>query len=196
MGRDGSLRPGRLGHYRHLTDIAPRIPCSPVNRAYLVLVGVDGSRGASESEALLSLHKYFLNADLLRDLFMRHIRARSPESTDLAYFIDLHAMLSLWYASLYVVIEGWETLKISDARLDELLADPLVDDLRVFRNQMFHFQRTYDNPRLLRFLGANDGDAQRATKWARRTHTALGSAIESSLERVAHGARNVRQETE
>lgn len=159
-------------------------------------MGVAGRSAASEFEALMSLHKYFLNADLLRDLFMRDLRDRGRDNTDPTYTMDLHATMSLWYASLYVVIEGWVTLEISDARLDELLADPLVDDLRVFRNQMFHYQRAYDNPRLLRFLGASDGDAQRATTWARMTHSAIGSAIESALEGAHQGTRDHRQVTE
>src|SRR3954447_4244682 len=88
---------------------------------------------------LLALHKYFLNADFLRDVFMRRInRDQSPAATDPVASMDDLIAMSLWYATVYVVIEGWLKAKLEDAELDELLADGHVDTLRRFRNQVFH----------------------------------------------------------
>lgn len=81
-----------------------------------------------------------------------------------------------------VVIEGWRKAGISDSEVDEILGDDRVDDLRRFRNQIFHYQREYDNPKLLEFLRIEDADAKKATTWIRRTHAALGRAIERALQ--------------
>lgn len=61
------------------------------------------------------------------------------------------------------------------------LGQPFQCPLRRFRNQIFHCQREYDNPKLLEFLKTGDADAQEATTWIRRTHAALGRATERAL---------------
>jgi hypothetical protein len=138
---------------------------------------------------LLALHKYFLNASFLRDVFMRRIkRGQASEAIDPVTSMDDLIAMSLWYATVYVVIEGWREAKLADPELDALLADSHVDRLRRFRNQMFHYQREYDNPRLLEFLGEDDADAHAATDWIKRTQTALGKAIEGAVEdRLGYG---------
>ena len=78
----------------------------------------------------------------------------------------------VWYATVYVVIEGWRNAGISDSEVDELLGDDRVDDLRRFRNQIFHYQPEYDNPKLLEFLKTGDADAQEATTWIRHSRSA------------------------
>lgn len=132
---------------------------------------------------LAALHKYFLNADFLRDVFMRRIkREQSPAQMSFVEFLDDSIAMSLWYATVYVVIEGWRETKVRDSELDVLLDDDRVDDLRRFRNQIFHYQREYDNPKLLEFLGTDDGHAQSATKWIQRTHASLGRAIQQAMQ--------------
>lgn len=142
-----------------------------------------GDANDGQTLELLALHKYFLNADFLRDVFMRRIkRDQSPGDTDPITWMDDMIAMTLWYATVYVVIEGWRSTKLADAELDVLLADGHVDKLRRFRNQVFHYQREYDNPRLLEFMGADDRDAHAATDWIKRTHTALGRAIQQAVE--------------
>src|SRR3954447_17367173 len=106
---------------------------------------------------LLALHKYFLNASFLRDVFMRRIkRDQSPAATDPVTSMDDLIAMSLWFATVYVVIEGWLETKLTDPELNALLVDSHVHRLRRFRNQVFHYQREYDNPKLLEFLGQDD----------------------------------------
>lgn len=130
----------------------------------------------------MSLHKYFLNADLLRDIFQRRLADERPPTVTGADVLDLHALMSLWYATLYVVIEGWNELGLSDPHVDDLLKDDLTQRLRVFRNQAFHYQKAYDNHRLLEFLGTDDDAAARVTAWVAQTHSALGRAIVEVVE--------------
>ncbi len=134
-------------------------------------------------ERLMALHRYFLNADFMRDTFMRRVKRRqSPDEVDFAAGMDDSIALSLWYATLYVAIEGWRAVGLIDPELAPLLADDRTDELRRFRNQVFHYKREYDNPRVLGFLGWSDSDAHTATEWVRRTHRTLGRTIEKAIE--------------
>ena len=38
--------------------------------------------------------------------------------------VEIFMYMSYWYATLYVVIEGWKNLKFSDPKIDELLKSP------------------------------------------------------------------------
>lgn len=60
--------------------------------------------------------------------------------------------MSYWYASLYVVIEGWKALGLSDNVIDGLLDSPNVKLLKRYRNGVFHFQRKYHDPRFYEFI--------------------------------------------
>lgn len=140
---------------------------------------------------LMALHKYFLNASFMRDVFKKRIAARP--ALDKVAFVTGHdniTAMSLWYATVYVVIEGWCEAKLTDPAVDELLADTeRVGHLRRFRNQVFHYQKAYDNPRLLEFLGTNNSDAEAATKWIEKTHVALGRGIEKTLKEMLDAQR-------
>lgn len=156
--------------------------------AYDLQVANRKAADGTQALELLALHSYYLNASFLRDVFMRRVkRGQSPETIDPFTLMDHQIAMSLWYATLYVVIEGWREAKLADPDVDALLADSHADRLRRFRNQVFHYQREYDNPRVLEFLGEDDADAKAATDWVRRTHAALGRAIERAVEeRLGH----------
>jgi hypothetical protein len=57
--------------------------------------------------------------------------------------IECFLYMSYWYGGLYVVIEGWRVLKLTDPAIDALLQSPNVKLLREYRNGTFHFQRSY-----------------------------------------------------
>ena len=139
----------------------------------------------NEFFALMALHNYFLNADFLRDAFLRQLKM-SNDQDGLEFVrasVNVTAM-SLWYATVYVVIEGWRQTGRHDPALDALLENQLVDQLRVFRNQVFHYQTEYDNPRLLRFRGNDNAVAKAVTDWISEVHVALGAAIERVIEEL------------
>ena len=52
------------------------------------------------------------------------------------------ALLAQWYASLWVVIEGWLETKLSDPIIDDLISScpRFCDLLRRFRNGVYHYQ--------------------------------------------------------
>jgi len=72
---------------------------------------------------------------------------------------------------LYTVIEAWRKWHFSDARVDELLKAPACQDLRGFRNAVFHVSLAPDE-RLLRW-----GDVPEHIAWSHDVESALRAAI-------------------
>lgn len=68
----------------------------------------------------------------------------------------VYPFMSYYYGGLYVLIEGWRELRLSDPTIDDLLQSPHVDALRKYRNGSFHFQPDYFNDRLLALLPFTD----------------------------------------
>jgi hypothetical protein len=60
--------------------------------------------------------------------------------------------MGYWYASLFVVIEGWEDLNEEDEVLQGLLKSPNTALLKRFRNAVFHYQKNYRDPRLIELI--------------------------------------------
>lgn len=77
-------------------------------------------------------------------------------------------LMSAWYASLWVVVEGWKELKLDDPSIDELLeaAPKYVDLLRRYRNGVFHYQPRLIEHRLGDFLSEGEG----AVYWVHLLH--------------------------
>lgn len=78
----------------------------------------------------------------------------------------LFALMSYRYASLYVVVEGYEELGFSHSGVDALLADATKKDLlRRYRNGAFHFQARFIDDRFVKLLE----DAEHF-RWVRSLH--------------------------
>jgi hypothetical protein len=79
--------------------------------------------------------------------------------------------MSFWYGELYVVIEGWNKLNLTDKTVDALLEESeMVELLRRYRNGTFHYQsRYFDN----RFINLMSDD--KTVRWVRNLNNALGS---------------------
>lgn len=87
-------------------------------------------------------------------------------------------VLTVWYALLYVVVEGYTELRCRDSAVDALLAqDGMRDALRLFRNATFHYQQEPISPKMMRFLEMDDG-----ADWARKLNSALKAFFEGALD--------------
>lgn len=89
---------------------------------------------------LFTLHRYYIWANRMRTHFDEVLSKGVPVGKD---EIECFLYMSYWYGGLYVVIEGWRELKITDPVIDTLLQSPNVQLLRRYRNGTFHFQRKY-----------------------------------------------------
>lgn len=117
---------------------------------------------------LLSLHRYFIWADRMRILFLREVQAtRGKKDAELLYgpFMDF------WYGSLYVVVEGWRDLNLSDPVVDPYLASPNLDLLRLYRNGAFHYQPDYWSHKRTDLMVKGNKEVA----WLHGLHAALGA---------------------
>ena len=93
---------------------------------------------------LVALHGHWVVADGIKAVASARVPGHAglpPDIHDFAQvWSSMYRMLA-WYALLYVVVEGYAELDLSDERIDALLRDAeRVDLLRRFRNSVFHFQ--------------------------------------------------------
>jgi len=117
------------------------------------------------------LHKYFIWCNKMRTHFDEQLGQFKPEmewADPVALNMNLY--MSYWYGGLYVVIEGWQSLGLGDAEIDELLKSSNVELLRRYRNGVFHFQHEYFDDRFTGFMTKG----QNAVDWVRALNRAFG----------------------
>lgn len=67
--------------------------------------------------------------------------------------------LEVLYALTFVVIEGYRELNLQDPIIDKLLAiSPYADQLRRFRNGVFHYQTDPFGRKLMDFMTAKESE--------------------------------------
>ena len=124
----------------------------------------------NEDRYVYTLHRYFIWADRMRVHFDRALRARPQQTGSKQNFnLDEFLYMSYWYGGMYVVIEGWKNLGLSDSEIDNLLDSPNVDLLRRYRNGTFHFQRDYFDKRFIAFMK----DGKDSVQWIRELRKQL-----------------------
>lgn len=130
---------------------------------------------------LLALHRYYIWANRLREHFDSAIAAMPLSDQPERVFADDRGLfLCNWYAALYVVVEGWQELKLADTEIDVLLSSPNIDLLRRFRNGVCHYQRNYSDPRFLDLM-----QAQGVVPWVRQLNLAFGRYFLQNLAYTA-----------
>lgn len=125
-------------------------------------------------EPLLSLHRYWIWANRMREHFYSLVPKVAGNPVPDRFSpdaIEADLYMSFWYGELYVVIEGWRELRLSDPAIDALLTSPNVDLLRLYRNGVFHFQRDYFDERFQGFIR----DGENAVSWVRKLNEAFGA---------------------
>jgi hypothetical protein len=90
--------------------------------------------------------------------------------------------LQIWYALLYVVVEGYLQLEEKDATVDALLAnDEMVAAMKGFQTALFHPQEAALSDPLLRFV-ARPGSEH----WPHALNAALQRYLESRIDVQAY----------
>jgi hypothetical protein len=62
------------------------------------------------------------------------------------------ALMTHWYAALWVVCEGWMSLRILEPAITDTIQSRTGEKLRRFRHAVCHFQRSRENPRFTDFI--------------------------------------------
>jgi hypothetical protein len=118
---------------------------------------------------LAALHRHWILADAVRVVLRQKTSTPHEETITAAKFgleyvafgesASMVARIQVWYALLYVVIEGYNELKLPFAPLDKVLASAdYVGLLRRFRNATFHYQADPLTDKLIDFLAKDDSE--------------------------------------
>lgn len=111
-----------------------------------------------DHEKIFTLHRYFVWANRQRDYFFEGVTEPPKKMAETQRWVKVQFVnVCYWIGSLYVVVEGWQQLKLSDKDVDTLLTSPHVYYLRRFRNGVFHFQKSYFDQRFLALFEQSDG---------------------------------------
>lgn len=114
-------------------------------------------------EKFIALYNHWFIADCVRIAIEARIEEKSAEAkflqglppsfAEIALKASKFNRIMVWYALLYVVIEGYRELKTPYALLDEILAEGEYESLlRRFRNATFHYQENPFSAKLFEFL--------------------------------------------
>jgi len=105
-------------------------------------------------EKLVALHGHFLAADAIKQFLFADVPVDEEvaaklgeEGMSLAQFWSGALRLQVFYALIYVVVEGYLELGYQDPAVDPLLAQSLyLDSFKRFRNAFFHYQGKLISP--------------------------------------------------
>lgn len=107
----------------------------------------------------------------------KFLRGMSPAFAEIALKASKFNRIMVWYALLYVVVEGYRELKISYGPLDEVLAEGEYESLmRRFRNATFHYQENPFSAKLIDFLEKSESEA-----WIQRLNKQLEALFLDTL---------------
>lgn len=151
----------------------------------------------NDEEAIYTLHRYLIWSNLMRERFQQTLEIQGPppkseSAVSPHWLIRPYAFFCYWFASLYVVIEGWRELGLKDHKIDALLSSNYVGLLRRLRNGVFHFQKDYFDSRFRNYTNVGDP----AANWADDLHNEFSRyflewyesrGIEYSLEKLENG---------
>ncbi|MDO8526476.1 MAG: hypothetical protein Q7T03_02175 [Deltaproteobacteria bacterium] len=117
---------------------------------------------------ILTLHRYFIWANRMRTHFDDCLKEKN-ESKEKNGFERIMYM-SLWYAGLYVVCEGWAKLNLTDKSIDDLLKSKNLKLLKIYRHGVYHFQKEYYGKCFDRLISEGDD----VVRWVRSLNQAFG----------------------
>jgi hypothetical protein len=124
---------------------------------------------ATESE-IHALHRYFVTADRMRVHFYDFVSTHPGTKVESRDWTELFLYMSLWYGCLFVVVEGWGRLRLTNTAVDRLRSDPKTGMLKKFRHAVFHYEPEYWTENLQTLLREGDTSA----KWVAGLHEAIG----------------------
>jgi hypothetical protein len=147
----------------------------------------------SVSLELAALYRHWCRADAIKFVLFA-VTADQPTRDQ--NVVDAEVMstllrLEVFYALTFVVVEGYRELALEDPVIDQLLAVPIfVDQLRRFRNGVFHYQADPVSSKLMDLI-----TAQQSQEWMQELHREFQRLfleilpIKSTLEKMGWKSR-------
>ena len=131
---------------------------------------------------IVSLHKHWCTANAVKQFIVSGLDEHDgsdlpPWLSELGNMESMMSRMCVWYALLYVVIEGYKELDVNHVAVDKCLANrDYVNCLRRFRNAIFHYQKNPFSEKLLEFLEAKESEY-----WIRELNKAFEDFFLNSL---------------
>jgi len=131
---------------------------------------------------LVALYKHWISADAVKQFVDAKVPTPAKgtlpgDVAELAQSYSAFLRLSVWYALLYVVVEGYREQSLRDPDVDALLAEgTFVDLLRRFRNAVFHYQEDPFSEKLTQFLTEPRGEV-----WVKDLNSSLETFFRRNL---------------
>jgi hypothetical protein len=99
--------------------------------------------------------------------------------------------MSYWYASLYVVVEAWDELQLTDPVVDRLLCHPRDYRalLRRYRNSVFHFQKSMLSDKVVNLFAAGT----ELIFWVRALHDEIVRSFRAHLRGLVYTAEQFEE---
>lgn len=118
------------------------------------------SKAYSFTEKMLSWGRYLYWTDIFARRFDCFMEKPHDVNNDVEGW-EFFALMSHWYAGLWVVVEGWQELDLHDELIDNLINGhpDFCELLKRYRNGVFHYQPRIIEERFLSFLREGDDHA-------------------------------------
>jgi len=131
-----------------------------------------------EKTKIITLHKYFNRAQFAHaNLLQMFGKLGEPSLDKPVNLLTIEQVLSVYYGLLYVVIEGWIELDLSDNKVDELLSNNKnVNLLKRYRNKTFHYQKNWVPSAYKDFYDKKD-----TAKWLYDLYNNLDRALKEKI---------------
>jgi|GEM_PF-6239299 len=129
-------------------------------------------------QALERLAKYWFRANLMREYVHAIVEDTPLENLSSDDWWEFETYLSYWLSGLFIVVEGFNKLKLKDARVQKQFKAHLRD-LKMMRHETYHF--TLDVR-----LG---GEVLLQLNWAEELHDAIGDFLKEIIGRKAQVER-------
>lgn len=123
-------------------------------------------------QRVMTLHRYFITADLARQMHDKHLHENPGMDFESSQFLDYFALAGWWYSALWVTLDGWDQLGIPDDEIDAAKSHALYRKLKNFRDATMHYRPDYFDWKLRGFVADPDSVA-----WIRATHDLMGEAL-------------------
>lgn len=132
------------------------------------------------NEKIVSLYKHWVTADSISQVISKRIGSNNSLPEKIAEMAEIYSSilrLTVFYGLIYVVIEGYQELKLSNKRIDKLLKkSDFVYLLRRFRNATFHYQENSITEKELEFLELKESE-----NWVQDIHKAFRAYFEETF---------------
>jgi hypothetical protein len=133
-------------------------------------------------QGLNRLSIYWFRAELMHEFLHIVLREFDNDFSKIAsegYWPEFEAYLSYWLSGLFVVVEGFNKLRLKDSRVQKLFREHLAY-LKAMRHETYHFSIA---------KGPKASEVLRHMNWAEELHEVVGEYIRERLERSWHAEK-------